>query len=231
MLSFIEKIAHPRPHPTQPGISVAESFALEKERLLPLPATPFPIEQVMPVDIDKTAFFRFDTNVYSVPPAYSQQTLTLAADDNFIRILDGATEVAKHHRRWGKREVAELPEHREALLRQKQAARESKGTDRLRAAIPQMDALLERWVDAGRNVGSMVAKTLRLLDLYDDKLLGAAVEDILSRGMHDPGALAILCEQQRKAQSLPIPIDVKLGEHVPDKDVIPHGLEQYDAKR
>lgn len=231
LLAFIEEVAHPRPHPTQPGLSVAQCFLSEKQRLLPLPSTPFPIEHVAPLNVDKTACFRFDTNSYSVPPTYARKTLTLAADDQWVRALDGAVEVAKHRRRWGKRERVELLEHREELLRRKRAARESKGLERLRAVSKSMDALIERWVNCGRNIGSMVSKTLRLLDLYGDELLRQAIEQVLSRGMHDPGALAILCEQRRKAQFLPVPVDIEFGKHVPDCDVIPHGLEQYDAKR
>ena len=38
--AFLEEVAHARPHPTQPGRTVAECLAEEKQRLLPLPQTP-----------------------------------------------------------------------------------------------------------------------------------------------------------------------------------------------
>jgi hypothetical protein len=104
----------------------------------------------------------------------------------------------------------EASEHRAALVAQRQGAGEAKGRDRLRAAVPTIDALYERWVDAGRNLGSMTARTLKLLDLYGAELLGAAVEEVLARGMHDPGALAALCEQRRCARANPVPLDVPL---------------------
>ena len=55
--------------------------------------------------------------------------------------------------------------------------------------------------------------------------------EVLARGMHDPGALAQVCEQHRRAKSLPVPVAVDLGAHVPDREVIPHDLESYDARR
>jgi hypothetical protein len=56
------------------------------------------------------------------------------------------------------------------------------------------------------------------------------VAEALSRGVSDIGALAVLCEHRRRADHHPVPIDVPLGAHVPDRDVIPHSLEDYDDK-
>jgi hypothetical protein len=47
--------------------------------------------------------------------------------------------------------------------------------------------------------------------------------------LHDPGALAQICEQRRRALDRPVPLDIVLPTHVPDCDVIPHKLEDYDA--
>ena len=76
----------------------------------------------------------------------------------------------------------------------------------------------------------MTARTLKLLDLYGAELLHAAVTQVLERGLHDPGALASLCEQRRRAQSAPVPLDLPLAGHVRDREVIPHALETYDEK-
>jgi hypothetical protein len=60
--------------------------------------------------------------------------------------------------------------------------------------------------------------------------LADAVTQALSRGTSDFGALAMLCEASRRAQHRPVPLDIALGPTVPDHDVIPHSLENYDAK-
>jgi hypothetical protein len=146
-----------------------------------------------------------------------------------VRLLDGSTEVAHHARSWGRGQFLEAHEHRAELLDHKRAAREGKGLDRLRAAIPGFHILLERWVEAGRNVGFMTAKASRLLDLYGVEIFGAAAREAIARGTHDPGALAVLCEERRRAADGPVPLDIDLGAHVPDRDVIPQDLESYDA--
>jgi len=187
-----------------------------------------PIETVAPIPVDKSAFVRLDTNRYSVPSRYASGTLTLVADDVSLRLLDGDTEVARHARSWGRHQVFELREHRAALVAEKRAARDLKGRDRLRVEVPQIDALLERWVDAGRNIGSMISSTLTLLDAYGAAILRDVVADMLARGVHDRGAMAILCEQKRKRHGGPAPLVLELGPHVVERDVVPHDLGGYD---
>lgn len=230
LLAFLDEVAHPRPHPTLAGRTVADCLDEERKRLLPLPQVPPSTELVEPIAVDKTASIRFDTNTYSVPPEYVETTLTLAADDAVVRVLAGNLEVARHARCWGRRQRIESPAHRQALLEQKRGAGPAKGQQRLRAAVPGIDALFARWLDAGRNVGFLTAKTAGLLDLYGEATVAEAVNEVLSRGAHDPGAVAIVCERLRRAAQKPVPLDVSLADHVKDRDVIPHSLEGYDEK-
>jgi transposase len=230
LLAFLDEVAHARPHPAHPSRTVADCLAEEKQRLLPLPKSPPSTESVGPAAVDKTAFVRFDTNLYSVPPEHSETTLTLAADDAVVRLLDGSREVARHARSWGRRQRVEDRAHRQALVEQKRGAQDAKGQDRLRAGVPHIDALFERWVDAGRNIGSLTARTVKLLDLYGEAAVSAAVDEVLARGTHDPGAVAVVCERLRRAAEKPLPLDVQLGSHVSDREVIPHALEAYDEK-
>lgn len=206
----------------------------ERARLLKLPDVRPETDQVLSVPVDKTASVRFDTNTYSVAPEHAQRDararkiLTLVASDTVVRLLDGDDEAARHTRCWGRGQLVELPEHRDAILSNKRGARDGKWRERLRAELPGIDTLFERWVMAGRNVGWMVAQVCKLLDLYGADLMAAAVTDAIARGTHNPGALAVVCEQKRRAKNRPVPIDLELGAHVPDKDVIPHSLETYD---
>jgi hypothetical protein len=227
---FLTTVAMQRPHPTLPDRTVGEVLQEERTRLLPLPANTPATELVRPVVVDKTASIRFDTNVYSVPPDYAGRTLTLAASDLAVRVLAGDQEVARHARGWGRRQLIENPEHRAQILAHKRAAQELKGRDRLRAVCPDIDQLYVCWLDSGHNLGSLTARTVKLLDLYGDALFSAAVGELIARGLRDLGALAQLCEQKRRAAAKPVPIEVHLGRHVPDKDVIPHDLEDYDAR-
>lgn len=228
LLEFLATIAHERPHPRWPDRRVAEVFEEERPRLLSLP-NPLPeTDIVQPVAVDKTAFVRLDTNRYSVPTVFARRSLTLVADDQTLRLLDGPAEVARHPRSWGRHQTSELKEHRAALVEEKKRARDLKGRDRLRVEVPGIDVLLARWVDAGRNLGSMVASTITLLNAYGPAIMRDVIADMTARGIHDRGAMAILCEQRRKRCAGPAPIIVELGQHVVERDVIPHDLGGYD---
>ncbi|MFO0610748.1 MAG: hypothetical protein U0324_46735 [Polyangiales bacterium] len=45
-------------------------------------------------------------------------------------------------RSWGRRQVSEQCEHRAKLIAERRAARDLQGRDRLRAEVPDIDALL-----------------------------------------------------------------------------------------
>ncbi|MBM3992506.1 MAG: transposase, partial [Planctomycetes bacterium] len=224
---FLETIANARPHPVWRDRTVLELFEEERPRLMALP-TPMPdLEHVMPVAVDKTAFVTIDTNRYSVPSRHARRTLTVAATDTELRFLDGAEEIARHERCWGRRQILEKHEHREALLAEKRGARALKGRDRLHAELTNIDVLLDRWFENGRNIGSMVARTTKLLDLYGQAAVQAAVDEMVVRGTHDPGALAMHCERHRE-RSVPVPMLLDLAPHVVERDVVPHDLGGYD---
>jgi len=226
---FIAQIAHPRPHPVLAPRTVADAFSDEKPRLLGLP-DPLPeTDLVMPISVDSQAFIRFDTNRYSVPTCFGHRTLTLVANDEVVRLLDGQTEVACHARCFGRRGILEVPAHRQQLVTQRRAARELKGRDRLGAVAPDFPALLLRWTTLGGSLAIRVTRTIKLLDLYGDAIFAGAVSEIVLRGLHDVGALAIACDRLRREAGRPVPLDLPLPAHLVDRDVIPHDLETYDG--
>jgi transposase len=227
LLEFINRVTMARPHPTLAERSVADAFAEERTRLLALPERLPSADLVIPAVIDKTGFARFDTNRYSVPSEHGRKTLTLVASDTALRfLLNGEDVVAEHARCWGKKQIIERPEHRAALIEEKRGARELKGRDRLRVEVPRIDELLARWLEDGRNLGSLTLRTIQLLNLYGGRVVSEAVAELLDRKQHDFGALAILCEQRRRRPVPALPIEI--GSHVPERDVVPHDLGGYD---
>ncbi len=229
--AFLADIAGARPHPVLAGRTVADCLVEERAALLALPEATPATEVTAPVAVDGYANVRFDTNRYSVPPEHVGSTLTLVADDSSVRVLDGAVEVARHERCWGRRQLREIAAHRQQILDRKPQARTGAGQARLRAAAPGVDALFGRWVEDGRNVGSLIARSLKLLDLYGEPVFADAVAEAVRRATADFGALALLCEQRRASHHTPPPLPMTFGDHVSDRDVIPHNLENYDARK
>jgi transposase len=227
---FIAEIAHARPHPELAPRTVGDVLIEEQSRLLPL-AAPLPeTDLVWPASVDKQAFVRFDTNRYSVPSQFAHRTVTLVANDQLVRLVDGQSEIARHARCWGRRRTIEEPAHRAALLRERKAAADFKGRDRLRLVAPDFATLLERWSLRNMNVSLQVARSTKLLDLYGDDIFALAVGEAIVRQIVDTGALSLCCERIRRERNLPVPVELKLPEHAVDRDVVPHNLETYDAK-
>lgn len=113
-------------------------------------------------------------------------------------------------------------------MQQKRAAKDLKGRDRLRAEIPNINPIIERWAQAGKHLGTMVARTIVLLDAYGAPVLCEVIAEMLDRGTHDPGAMAILCEQRRRRRGAPAPRLIEFAQHVNERDVVPHDLGGYD---
>lgn len=228
LLAFLADIALRRPHPRQNEHTVADVLDAERPRLLSLP-TPLPsTEYTRPAPVDKTAFVQFDTNLYSVPPEFAGQTITLAFDDLVVRFLDGERQVARHARSYGRKQMIEDPAHRAALIERRRLGQDLRGRDRLRALCPSIDRLIARCVADGRLIGSSVYRLGRLLDLYGDAVFTAAVAEILASDTHDLGAVQVACEKHRRHRARPVPINVALPSHIPDREVIPHDLDNYD---
>lgn len=231
---FIDKIAHARPHPVLSPRTVGDVFAEERARLLALPDPVPSTDRVELVNLDRQAFVQLDTNRYSVPTtvAERQRAVTLVTNDRIVRVLDGTTFVAEHPRNWGRRQIIEVPAHRQELVAQRRAARNLKGRDRLNAIAPAFGQLLARWTATGPSLGLRVTRAIKLLDLYGDEVFAAAVADLVDRGLADVGALAVACETHRRRRDRPVPVmpDISSSHADDDHVVIPHDLERYDAE-
>lgn len=121
-MEWRDREAHRRPWPGGDHRTVAEAFAEEQPRLLPLPAHRFDSDLLIPIRSGKTIYVRFDLNDYSIPPAAVGRQLQLAASESTVRILDGSQEIARHRRSYGRRQQVLDPAHQEELLKEKRKA-------------------------------------------------------------------------------------------------------------
>lgn len=226
-----DTVAHQRRHPDQPDRTVGEVLAEEQRVLLPLPAHPFETALVRAVSVGKTPYVRFDRNLYTVPHAYVCRSVTLLADATTVRVVDGATELARHVRSFGTNDVVEDAAHLEALRAAKAAADPLTSRDRVRHLVPISATLLEQLAVRGDNLQIAARRLLGLLDDYGPEELHAAIEEALARGALGPGAIAHLLEQRRRRRGRKPPIPIALPDRadVRDLDVRRHDLETYDA--
>jgi hypothetical protein len=143
--------------PEDEGLSVGEAFAAEAPRLLSLPDEPFALVERVAVSVGKTLYVRFDLNDYSVPYTQVRRVLTVLADPDRLRIVDGQQVVATHPRSYSKGEQIEDPAHLAALVDHKRQAQRHRAGDRLAQAAPASQILLVRAAERGDNLGAITA--------------------------------------------------------------------------
>ena len=219
-----------RPCPEDTAISVREAFASEQPRLLTLPENPFPTEEQLAVKAGKTPYVRFDLNDYSIPHTHVQRLLTIRANPDRVRVLDGGAILADHPRSYGSGDQVEKPEHIKTLIERKRQARHHRGQDHLTRAAPASRDLLIGAAERGGNLGTITAALLRLLDRYGAAELQAAILDALAAGVPHPNAVGLALERRREARDEAPPVATCLPPHVKQKDapVLPHRLDTYD---
>src|SRR5215831_6249254 len=203
-LAWRDQIAHQRPWPGDDSRTVAEVFAEEKARLLPLPLHPFSCDLVKTVHADKTLCVRFDLNDYSVPPQARHRPLTLVASPTTVRLLDGSAEVASHLRSYDRHELVEDPAHRQAFLH---------------AAF-----------EHGESASRLTVQLLRLLDDYGAPELAAALREALQQQTPRLSSVAFILarrhlQQRRRA---PLPVNLSRRPDLENLTVSNPSLEAYD---
>ena len=226
-LLWRDEVAHQRRWPDDGARTVAQVFAEEQPRLLPLPLHSFNTDRIVEVQSRKTIYVRFDLNDYSIPPEAVGRPLTLAASDTQVRILDGPAEIAYHRRSYDRQRVVADPAHEEALLRTKRKALHTTRGGRLTVAVPESESLLERAFAAGESAGSQTAQLLRLLDLYGAAALRRAVKEALERDTPRASSVAFLLRRHHRTAPFPA-VDLSRHPEAQALDVRPHDLETYD---
>jgi len=231
-LVWRDEIAHQRPWPGDDSRTVIDAFTQEKARLLALPANAFDTDLVRPIRSDKTIYVRFDQNDYSIPPDAVRKQLTLVANPDQVRLLDGATEIARHRRGYDRHQRIEDPAHIEAVVEEKRKALGATASGRLAGAIPRIGEFLDAAFERGEAVARQTKQLIEMLDDYGAAELQAAVNEALDRQTPQAASVAfILQRRRRKASRKILPVDLSRHPHLAhlaDLSVPTQQLEVYD---
>ena len=232
-LAWCEGDACDRRWPEDDRLTVRQAGLAEQPSLMKLPEHDYPTAERVQVHAGKTPYVRFDLNDYSIPHTHVRRTLTVLAEPDRLRVLDGATVLTTHRRSWDRRAQIEQEAHVQDLVDHKRGARAHRATDRLTQAVPAVTQLLQRAAARGHNLGSITAGLSKLLDRYGAKPMQAAVVEALARDVPHPNAVRLALERARHADQTPPPVDTPLSERARSLDVTvqAHALDAYDALR
>lgn len=225
-----DTVAYQRRWPEDDSRSVADAFAEERARLLPVPEHCFDADLLVAVRSLKTIYVRFDLNDYSIPPTAIGRALSLQVSPTTIRILDSNHLIAEHRRSFDRHQIIEDPAHRQALLEEKRRAMGSSPSGRLRLAVPESETLLDEAFRRGESIGRSTTRLIELLDDYGAELLRWAIRLALDRETPRVSSVAWLLDQRRRSEKRrqTRPVHLERRPDLADLHVQPHNPDIYD---
>jgi len=225
---WCQGVSADRPCPEDKNLMVREAFCQEQPSLLALPDNPFDTRERIEVRARKTPYIRFDLNDYSIPHQQVQKTLSVNADLESVRILDGAALIAEHPRSFGKGEQIEQDVHINALWLAKTNAKLHRGQDRLSQASDHIPELLQQSIERGHVLKTTVRLLNEILDHYGRDELHAAVTEALKQQSPYPQAVQQILERRREEKHRPPPLSLAVPDKVKHVTVKAINMADYD---
>jgi len=225
---WCQGISADRRCPENTDLQVKEAFLQEQASLLGLPDNPFDTHERKAVRAAKTPYIRFDLNDYSIPHQHVQKTLSVQADLERLRILNGQELIAEHVRCFAKGEQIEQEAHINALWLAKTHAKDHRGQDRLSAASAHAQTLLQQSAERGHVLKTTIRLLNQLLDDYGRAELHGAIEEALKQQSPYPQAVQQILERQRDERRQPPPVAVAVPDKVKHYTIKPASLAAYD---
>ena len=160
--------------------TIAERFERDREKLLPLPPTPYEACEKRTTRASSQALVRYEANDYSVPTEYGHRQVLLKAFVWEVVISAGSEVIARHARSYGREEMIFNPLHYLALLEHKtNALDQAAPLQQLR--VPEEFTELRRQMEArlGKRGRREYVQVLRLLETFSMAEVAAAVRQAL----------------------------------------------------
>jgi len=214
--------------PENREVSVKAAFLQEQPQLLTLPDNPFDTRERVEVRARKTPYIRFDLNDYSIPHQQVQKMLSVHADLDRVRIVDGDKCIADHPRCFGKGEQIEQEAHINALWLAKTHAKLHRGQDRLSQASDHAPVLLQQSLERGHVIKTTVRLLNEYLDQYGRDELHQALGEALRQQSPYPQAVQQILERRREERQRPPPLAVAIPDKVKHVSVKTANIADYD---
>jgi hypothetical protein len=159
-----------------------------RERLITLPAQPYPARRLEWSRVLATAQVECDTNKYSVPTTCVGQKAEVCLYPSHIEVWVAGGKVATHKRVFGRRETVSNPLHAQGLLERTPAYRRQ----RILQLITSMDSAFQQFVSAQEDDATREEAAYQLFTLLRTHSRGmviSAVRELNSMGCYKVKAL------------------------------------------
>ncbi len=205
-----------------------ELFALEKPRLLALPATLYDVAKVQTIRATPRFRVHFDSNRYSVPAEYASTRLTVRVYPDKLLLCHQDRIVAEHPRCYDRGRDFENPDHVRELLLQRKAARSQKLLQRFLQLSPLAEEYYRQLEQRRLNPQQHVAKIVALAEIYGADALALALGDACHFQAFSSEYVANLLEQRRRLLPQAGALHLTHSKDLLDLDLPEADLRLYD---
>jgi hypothetical protein len=206
-----------------------ELFAAEQSSLQPLTLKPYEPAVLETVLVSQRCRITFDTNRYSVPPAYAGKTLVLKVYPDRLVLYHQDRLVAEHLRRYDRHQDDEKPEHVEALLAQRRQARSQQHLTRFLALSPRAREYYQGLAEKRGNPLHHVQKIVALSEIYGVEKVQRALEDALAYHAFSCEYIANLLEQRERPLAQPGALHLTRQQDLLELDLPAPDLSLYES--
>jgi len=198
--------------------SIAQRFERDREKLLPLPATPYEACEKRTTRVSSQALVRYETNDYSVPVEYGHRQVLVKAFVWEVVISFLSEVIARHKRSYGREDMIFDPLHYLSLLEQKSNALDQ-AAPLAGWQLPEGFTELRRQMEGrlGKRGRREYVQVLRLLETFSMAEVTAGVRQALElRAIaFDAVKHLVLCAIEQR----PPKLDLQNYPHLPAAEV------------
>lgn len=202
-----DSIANVRVHETT-GERPIDRFEKERALLQLLPTHPYDTDDVIPTVVTPHARVRFETNRYSVPPAYTRKTVIVRVDNEWLRVCHAGTEIARHRRSFERKRLITDPAHQVAALALRKRSEVRLIEAQFDALGPCAKTFREKLLNTPVKSVIHLRRILGLVRLYGKAEVIAAIQRALDLSTFDSAYVVNLIDQERRKRQIPSPIAI-----------------------
>ena len=227
---WLDQVANLRVHGETHQVP-QELFDQERTQLRPLTVLPYDLATLHTVLASRRCRVTFETNRYSVPPAWAGKSLTLKVTPDRLSLYHQDRLVAEHGRSYDRHLDCECAEHVAELLAQRRQARAQQLLPRFLALSPKAAEYYRRLEEKRGNPRHHVQKIVALSEIYGVEKVQRALEDAWAYQAFSCEYIANLLEQRARPNAEPGALHLTRQQDLLDLDLPAPDLSLYDSEQ
>lgn len=226
---WLDTVANVRQH-AQTRTTPRLLHAQEKPLLKPLNSQDYDISRILQVRANTRFRVHFEGNCYSVPAHLASSSLLLKISPSSLRFYHENQVVTEHVRCYDRHQDLKHPDHEQALLAQRQKARDQNLQGRFLALCPEAAEYYRQLQQRRFNLNHHIRKIMALNEIYGPDLVVRALRDAFEYQAFSCEYIANILEARQRQLPEPGALHLTRASDLLDLDLPEPDLSIYDPK-